>query len=314
MSADAGNPGAAPRDEAAAAGGAGEATAGGAGEGEPAAASQRVAYFGRPGTFSHEVAARRFSQGAELEPRRTISAVFDAVAGGAATYGVVPIENAVGGPIYDTVDELIRREGTGAALVVCEELSLHVTLSLLGRKGVTPRRIYSHFVPLKHCGDWLRENYPGAQILEAESTAEAVERAAQDGEAWAIGNKGAAAIYKLDILVPKLGVKGENITRFFVVGRAEEPPPAGGRTLLLFGLDHRPGALVAALSALGRHHINLTRIVSRALPDSPEEYLFLVECEGSTEEPSFREALALLQQHATGVRSLGSFRVSQKYE
>ncbi|WP_437480811.1 prephenate dehydratase domain-containing protein [Sorangium sp. So ce1014] len=303
MSVDAGEPGAARRDEAAA-GHAGEAPA----------PRQRVAYFGRPGTFSHEVASRRFGASADLEPRRTISDVFDAVADGAATYGVVPIENAVGGPIYDTVDQLIGREGTGAALVVCEELSLHVTLSLLGRPGVAPKRIYSHFVPLKHCGDWLRENYPGAQILAAESTAEAVERAAQDGEAWAIGNKGAAAIYNLEILVPKLGAKGENITRFFVVGKTAEPPPSGGRTLLLFGLDHRPGALVAALSALGRHHINLTRIVSRALPDSPEEYLFLVECEGSTEEPEFKDALALLEQHATGVRSLGSFRVSRKYE
>ncbi|WP_437935948.1 prephenate dehydratase [Sorangium sp. So ce341] len=302
MSADA--EGAARRGEAAGAGDAGEAPA----------PRPRVAYFGRPGTFSHEVASRRFGASADLTPRRTISEVFDAVAGGAATYGIVPIENAVGGPIYDTVDQLIRREGTGAALVVCEELSLHVTLSLLGRPGAAPKRIYSHFVPLKHCGDWLRANYPDAQILEAESTAEAVERAAQDGEAWAIGNKGAAAIYGLEILVPKLGVKGENITRFFIVGRAAEPPPAGGRTLLLFGLDHRPGALVAALSALGRHHINLTRIVSRALPDSPEEYLFLVECEGSTEEPAFRDALAQLEQHATGVRSLGSFRVSQKYE
>ncbi|WP_437951486.1 prephenate dehydratase domain-containing protein [Sorangium sp. So ce296] len=302
MSADA--EGAARRGEAAAAGDAGEAPA----------PRPRVAYFGRPGTFSHEVASRRFGASADLTPRRTISEVFDAVAGGAAAYGIVPIENAVGGPIYDTVDQLIRREGTGAALVVCEELSLHVTLSLLGRPGAAPKRIYSHFVPLKHCGDWLRANYPDAQILEAESTAEAVERAAQDGEAWAIGNKGAAAIYGLEILVPKLGVKGENITRFFIVGRAAEPPPSGGRTLLLFGLDHRPGALVAALSALGRHHINLTRIVSRALPDSPEEYLFLVECEGSTEEPAFRDALAQLEQHAAGVRSLGSFRVSQKYE
>ncbi|WP_437965922.1 prephenate dehydratase domain-containing protein [Sorangium sp. So ce260] len=304
MSSDAGDQGSARRDEAAASGDAGESPA----------PRQRVAYFGRPGTFSHEVASRRFGASADLAPRRTISEVFDAVAGGAATYGVVPIENAVGGPIYDTVDQLIRREGTGAALVVCEELSLHVTLSLLGRAGVAPKRIYSHFVPLKHCGDWLRERYPDAQILEAESTAEAVERAAQDGEAWAVGNKGAAAIYGLEILVPKLGVKGENITRFFAVGRTAEPPPSGGRTLLLFGLDHRPGALVAALSALGRHHINLTRIVSRALPDSPEEYLFLVECEGSTEEPAFKDALALLEQHATGVRSLGSFRVSRKYE
>ncbi|WP_437710957.1 prephenate dehydratase domain-containing protein [Sorangium sp. So ce448] len=305
MSADAGRPGTARGDDVAP--GASDAA------GAPAP-RQRVAYFGRPGTFSHEVASRRFGASADLTPRRTISEVFDAVAGGAATYGVVPIENALGGPIYDTVDQLIRREGTGAALAVCEELSLHVTLSLLGRAGVAPKRIYSHFVPLKHCSDWLRETYPDAQILEAESTAEAVERAAQDGEACAIGNKGAAAIYKLEILVPKLGAKGENITRFFIVGRAAEPPASGGRTLLLFGLDHRPGALVAALSALGRHHINLTRIVSRALPDSPEEYLFLVECEGSTEEPAFKEALALLEQHATGVRSLGSFRVSQKYE
>ncbi|AUX25707.1 bifunctional chorismate mutase/prephenate dehydratase [Sorangium cellulosum] len=315
MSADAGDPGA-PRRAAAVpapAGGAGEAAPAGD-AGEAALPRLRVAYFGRPGTFSHEVASRRFGQGADLTPRRTISAVFDAVAGDAATYGVVPIENAVGGPIYDTVDRLIRREGTGAELVVCEELSLHVTLSLLGRRGAAPRRIYSHFVPLKHCGDWLRAQYPDAQILEAESTAEAVERAAQDGEAWAVGNKGAAAIYQLEILVPKLAVKGENVTRFFVVGRTAEPPPSGGRTLLVFGLEHRPSALVAALSALGRYGINLTRIVSRALPDSPEEYLFLVECEGSTQEPSFKEALALLEQHATGVRSLGSFRVSQKYE
>ncbi|WP_437673056.1 prephenate dehydratase [Sorangium sp. So ce131] len=286
-----------------------------AGEARPSRAPLgAVAYFGRPGTFSHEVASRRFGGRADLTPRRTISEVFDAVVSGAATYGVVPIENAVGGPIYDTVDQLIRREGTRAELAVCEELSLHVTLSLLGRKGVLPKRIYSHFVPLKHCGEWLREQYPDAQILEAESTAEAVERAAQDGEALAIGNRGAAAIYNLEVLVPKLGAKGENVTRFFIIGKKPEPPPSGGRTLLLFGLDHRPGALVAALSALGRHQLNLTRIVSRALPDNPEEYLFLVECEGSTEEPAFREALALLEQHATGVRSLGSFRVVQKYE
>lgn len=282
--------------------------------GESPTARPTVAYFGRPGTFSHEVAARRFGDSADLTPRRTISEVFDAVASGAATCGVVPIENALGGPIYDTVDQLIRREAAGAELVVCEELSLHVTLSLIGRSGVRPKRIYSHFVPLKHCGEWLRERYPDAQILEAESTAEAVERAAQDGEAFAVGNRGAAELYKLEILEPRLGAKGMNITRFFVIGRTAEPLSSGGRTLLVFGLEHRPGALVAALSALGKHHINLTRIVSRALPESPEEYVFLVECEGSTQEPAFRSALAELEQHATGVRSLGSFRVTSKYE
>jgi chorismate mutase / prephenate dehydratase len=279
----------------------------------PPAPRPCVVYFGRPGTFSHEVALRRFGAGAELSSRRTISEVFEAVADSTAAYGVAPIENTLGGPIYDTVDQLIRPDLAPAGLVVCEELSLLVTLSLLGRKGVTPRRVYSHFVPIKHCGEWLRERYPGVQILEAESTAEAVERAAQDGEAFAIGNKGAAAIYDLEIIEPKLGAKGENVTRFFLVGRTAEPPPSGGHTLLMFGLDHRPGSLVAALSALGKHDVNLTRIVSRALPNNPEEYLFLVECEGTIREPRLRKALALLDKQATGVRSLGSFRVVQKY-
>jgi chorismate mutase/prephenate dehydratase len=58
----------------------------------------------------------------------------------------------------------------------------------------------------------------------------------------------------------------------------------------------------------------LTRIVSRALPNHPDEYLFLVECEGSAREPSFKKAVALLGRHTTGLRSLGSFRVTQKYE
>jgi chorismate mutase / prephenate dehydratase len=273
-----------------------------------------VAYFGKPGTFSHEVALRRFGEGAEYAPRRTISEVFEAVAGDAVAYGVVPIENTLGGPIYDTVDQLIRADLTPAGLVVCEEMSLHVTLSLLGRKGETPRAIYSHFVPIKHCGDWLRERYPEVKILETESTAEAVERAAQEGGAFAIGNRGAAAIYNLEVIEPKLGSKGENITRFLLVGKTARAPRSGGRTLLVFGLEHRPGSLVAALSALGKQKINLTRIVSRALPNNPDEYLFLVECEGSAREPAFKKAMALLGRHATGLRSLGSFRVTQKYE
>lgn len=272
-----------------------------------------IAYFGKPGTYSHEVAMRRFGKRAEFTPRRTISEVFDAVAGNDAAYGVVPIENTLGGPIYETVDELIRLDLL-AGLLVCEELSLHIKLALLGRKGAKPKKVYSHFVPIKHCGEWVRAHYPGVQILEAESTAEAVERAAQESDAWAIGNKGAAALYKLDIIEPKLGSKAENVTRFYLVSRHGKPPRSGGRTLLVFGLEHRPGSLVNALAALNKFNVNMTRIVSRALPYTPDEYLFLVECEGSINEPNFKKALGLLGKRTTVLRSLGSFRVVEKYE
>jgi chorismate mutase/prephenate dehydratase len=273
-----------------------------------------VAYFGKPGSFSHEVAARRFPKGAELTPRRTISEVFEAVASGEAVHGVVPIENTLGGPIFDTVDQLIREDFGAAGLVVSEELSLHVMLSLLGRKNVKPKRIYSHFVPLKHCGDWVRARYPDAALLEAESTSEAVERAAQEGDAWAIGNRGAAALHKLDVIVPRLGSRAQNITRFYLIGTKPATVRSGLRTLLAFGLLHRPGSLVSALEALAKFGVNMTRIVSRALPNNPDEYLFLVECEGSPKQQAFAKAMALLKTRSTNLRPLGTFRVVDKYE
>ena len=278
------------------------------------AARVNVAYFGKPGSYSHEVALRRFSKSAALTPRRTITEVFEAVAGDEVAYGVVPIENTLGGPIFDTVDQLIREDFVAAGLMICEELSLHVTLSLLGRKAVKPKRIYSHFVPLKHCSDWLRSRYPDAAIMETESTSEAVERAAEEGDAWAIGNTGAAALHHLDVIVPRLGSRAQNITRFYLVGKKPLAPRAGSRTLLVFGLIHQPGSLVSALLALAKFQVNMTRIVSRALPNNPDEYLFVVECEGNARQPAFTKALALLRTRSTNLRILGSFRVVEKYE
>ena len=273
-----------------------------------------AAYFGKPGSYSHEVAARRFPRNAVLKSCRMISDVFEAVARDAADYGVVPIENTLGGPIYDTVDELIRQNAPPIGLTVCEELSLHVMLSLLGRKQTPPKRIYSHFVPLKHCGDWVRARYPGAAILETESTSEAVERAAKETNAWAIGNRGAAAMHKLHVIVPRLGTKAENITRFYLLGKHPGVTRQATRTLLVFGLEHHPGSLVTALQVLQKHKINMTRIVSRALPHNPEEYLFLVECEGAMPRPHFQKAFAELTGKTRNLRSLGSFGVVEKFE
>jgi chorismate mutase/prephenate dehydratase len=273
-----------------------------------------VAYFGKPGSYSHEVAARRFPRGAVLKSCRMISDVFETVARDAADYGVVPIENTLGGPIYDTVDELIRQNEPPVGLTVCEELSLHVMLSLLGRKQAPPKRIYSHFVPLKHCGDWVRARYPGAAILETESTSEAVERAAREADAWAIGNRGAASLHKLHVIVPKLGTRAENITRFYLLGRHPGAARSATHTLLVFGLQHRPGSLVVALQVLQKHKINMTRIVSRALPHNPEEYLFLVECEGAMTQLHFQKAFVELTVKSRHLRSLGSFRVIEKFE
>src|SRR5258706_9173497 len=65
--------------------------------------SMKIAYQGEPGAFS-EAAARRVDPDAELVPCRTFEEVFETVDADPATYGIVPIENSVGGSIHRNYD------------------------------------------------------------------------------------------------------------------------------------------------------------------------------------------------------------------
>src|SRR2546426_10804489 len=69
----------------------------------------RIGYQGEPGAFS-EAAARRVDPDAQLVPFRSFEEVFDAVNGGAASYGGLPIENSIGGSIYPKHGLLLSHE------------------------------------------------------------------------------------------------------------------------------------------------------------------------------------------------------------
>ena len=65
--------------------------------------SVRIAYQGEPGAFS-EAASRRVNAEAELVPCRSFEDVFAAVESGAVVFGVLPIENSIGGSIHRNFD------------------------------------------------------------------------------------------------------------------------------------------------------------------------------------------------------------------
>lgn len=278
-------------------------------------AALTISYFGLPGSYSHETARRRFRirDPQRLVSQRTVSDVFEALRRGESAYGIVPIENTLGGVIPETVDQLMREDFPGSGLQICEELALHVKLALLGHKGPPPRRIFSHFAPLKIVGNWLRQQYRGAELIEVESTSAAASRAAQDRGAAAVASCSAAPIYRLDVLKARLPSDCANITQFFMIGG--KPPPLRGRlhTVAVFGLQHRPGSLVRALQMLARHQLNLTRVVSRAKPHQPHEYVFLVEFEGHLGQQRTRAACAALRKVTQFVNLLGSFPVRKEF-
>src|SRR5262249_5181407 len=69
-----------------------------------------VAYLGPPGTFSHMAARAVFGLAARYVDAPTIPGVFDAVARGDASHGVVPIENSTEGGVTFTLDSLLETE------------------------------------------------------------------------------------------------------------------------------------------------------------------------------------------------------------
>jgi prephenate dehydratase len=77
-----------------------------------------------------------------------------------------------------------------------------------------------------------------------------------------------------------------------------------------FTLEHKPGSLVAALSALSAMGTNLTKIESRPVHGKPWEYIFYVDCQiGSLEEGT--RALQALKAHCGMVRELGHYRAAE---
>ena len=269
-----------------------------------------VAYLGPEGTFSHLVARKRFGARARLVPCAGIHDIFAYVKAGANRLGVVPIENSSGGTIFESIDGLVENAGR---LHIREELSLNVKLALLGHRGHPVEDLYSHFVPLQHCGPWIRKHLPGVKTHAISSTAKAAELAATTTSAAAFGTRDAARRYGLDVLKFPVETDAPNITEFLVIGAADKPAPRSTKTSLMVMLENRPGSLFNFLAAFKNSGVNLTRLLSRPIIGQPKNYLFVVDVQGAPTRPAVQTALRAAQAAAAKLVRLGVYPVRKMY-
>ena len=257
----------------------------------------RIAYKGEPGAYS-EAAALRFKASADLLPQGTFAAVFAAVDEGAATHGILPIENTTHGSIHRNYDLLLQHE-------------LPIAHNLLALEGTTReqlRRVYSHPQGLAQCERFLR-TLDQVELVPTYDTAGSA-KMIQEGQlrdTGAIASARAAEVFKLSILEAGVQDFAANTTRFLLIGRDAAPLDTANKTTIVFTVSNDAGALFKALSVFALRDIDLTKLESRPIPDRPFEYLFYADLSATREDLPCARALMHLAEFCPLLRTLGSY-------
>ena len=265
----------------------------------------RIAYQGETGAFS-EAASRQVNASAELLPCKSFEDVFSAVDAGAADFGVLPIENSIGGSIHRNFDLLLEHQ-----LPIVGEVEMpvvHHLLALPGRSIADVKRVYSHPQALAQCDRFLR-TLSGVEIIATYDTAGSAKMIADQklGDAAAIASERAAQVFGLEPLESSIQDYETNTTRFLVVGRSPLSSAPADKTTIVFTLTNEPGALFKALAAIALRGIDLTKLESRPFPSRKWEYLFYADLRAARDELPCARALAHLAEFAPMVRVLGSY-------
>ena len=236
-----------------------------------------VAYLGPQGTFSEEAVVKHFGKSVTGLACGSIDETFQSVESGAASYGVVPIENSTEGAVGRTNDLLFQRP-----VLICGEVMLPVHQCLMNLSGRPDgfSKIYSHSQSLAQCRGWLNSHYQRVERVAVVSNAEAARLASLEEGAAAVAGRIAAERYGLEIVAQNIEDESRNITRFVVIGSHDAGPTGQDRTSLVMSTRNRPGAMNELLVPLAEHQVSMSRLESRPARSGLWEYLFFVDIEG----------------------------------
>ena len=266
----------------------------------------KIGFQGAVGAYS-ETAAQRAWPASETVGFDRFEDVFEAVASGRTSHGLLPVENSIGGSIHRNYDLLLEHD-----LPIVGEVELrvdHCLLALPGTALADVKVVYSHPQALAQVETALRQ-MTGVDVVAVYDTAGAAKmvREGHRRDAGAVASRRAAEVFGLAILKESIQDFRDNITRFCVVTKPGAPPSEADKTSLVFSLHSKPGALFKALAGFALRDINLTKIESRPLRGKPWEYAFYVDVQAPGTDPGLQRAVADLQDFCHWVRTLGSYR------
>jgi prephenate dehydratase len=271
-----------------------------------------IAFQGERGAFTELAAIQYFGGREKTLPVARWEDVFEAAENHRATYGIIPIENSLGGSIHHNYDLLLHH-----GLSITGEIYLKISQFLLANKGVGIRqvtRVFSHPQGFEQCKLFFK-NMPDVECVPVSNTAAAAKKIKEEGlcDAAAVSSMQAAIDYDLKVLARNIEDDKENITRFLILSnkRRATRGAASMKTSVVFALKNIAGALFKSLSVFALRDIDLLKIESRPVRGKPFEYMFYLDFSGSADDEAQRNAINHLREITVLCRVLGSYPVGK---
>jgi prephenate dehydratase len=269
-------------------------------------AMTRVAIQGEAGAFSHEAAHKLLGPDIQLVPCRTFSEAFHAVSSGVADRAVLPVENALAGPVVESLDLL-----WSSGLTVRGETRVHVRLCVSAPPGVAleaVRSVASHPVALKQCRNLFERN-PQMEPVVVYDTAGSVKDMMEGSVQYdaAISSRLAAELYGADLLRTDVEDDHRNYTRFFELAAPGVVPDSPGVcAAVAVGIPNEPGALYNLLGVFSGYGVDMSQIVARPIQGEPWKYRFYMEIV-APEGEALEDCLEALAEASDEMRLFGTY-------
>ena len=271
-----------------------------------------IAIQGAEGSNHHKVARNFYGTAIQLKECMSFDVLVDSLLDNSATYGVMALENTIAGsiiPNYALIDKH-NLHITGE-----EYLNIHHHLMALKGQGIKDiQEVWSHPMALLQCKEFFKK-HPHIKLVEDVDTAEVAKRISKENLVGiaAIAPRIAAEIFDLDVLEDEIQTIKDNSTRFVIVQTHE---PTNGidqinKVSLKFQLNHKRGSLAAILNVLSDCKMNLTKIQSLPVIETPWKYSFFVDVTFE-DYKEYQKAITIIEIMAEEFKILGTYKNGRK--
>lgn len=268
----------------------------------------QVAIQGIKGSNHHQVALDYFDEEIGLVECLSFDALVQQLLLKKADIGVMAIENSIAGSIIPNYALVYNHN-----LHIIGEYYLNIHHNLMALKGQSIadiEEVRSHPMALLQCKEFFRD-YPHIKLVEDVDTAETAKQI-QDKQLKgiaAIAPKVASELYQLEVIADNIQTITNNSTRFIIVKTKNKALPQEeiNKASLRFITDHTRGSLAAVLNVMSDCKLNLTKIQSLPIIETPWKYAFFVDVTFS-QYKHFKKSKDLLEIMAEDFKVLGEYK------